>query len=58
MEVLGKRMNQELTYSYDKIEVITTPPVNKILRVLVYTPSFNEALPITTIENPSIPLAI
>ncbi|MCP4419204.1 MAG: DUF2283 domain-containing protein [Chloroflexi bacterium] len=40
------------------IEIITTPPVNTILKVLVYTPSFNETMPITTIENPSIPLAI
>lgn len=40
------------------IEVITTPPVNQILKVLVYTPSINEAMPITTIENPSIPLSI
>ncbi len=40
------------------IEIITTPPVNTILKVLVYTPSFNETMPITTIENPSIPLVI
>ncbi len=40
------------------IEIITTPPVNTILKVLVYTPSFNETMPITTIENPSILLAI
>lgn len=40
------------------IEIITKPPVNQILKVLVYTPSFSEAMPITTVERPPIPFAV
>ena len=39
------------------IEIITKPPVNDILKVSVYTPSLAEAVPITRIEKPPIPLA-
>lgn len=39
------------------IEIITKPPVNDILKVSVYTPSLAEAVPITLIEKPPIPLA-
>lgn len=39
------------------IEIITQPPVNQILKVLVYTPSLSEAMPITTVERPPIPFA-
>ena len=39
------------------IEIITKPPVNDILKVSVYTPSPAEAVPITLIEKPPIPLA-
>ena len=38
------------------IEIITKPPVNDILKVSVYTPSLAEAVPITLIEKPPIPL--
>jgi uncharacterized protein YuzE len=39
------------------IEIITTPPVNQILKVSIYTPSLAEAVPITSIEKPPIPVA-
>ena len=39
------------------IEIITKPPVSEILKVSVYTPSLAEAVPITLIEKPPIPLA-
>ena len=39
------------------IEIITKPPVNDILKVSVYTPSLAEAVPITLIEKPPIPIA-
>ncbi len=39
------------------IEIITKPPVNEILKVSVYTPSLTEAVPITLVEKPPIPLA-
>lgn len=38
------------------IEIITKPPVNDILKVSVYTPSLAEAVPITLVEKPPIPL--
>jgi uncharacterized protein YuzE len=34
------------------VEIITTPPVNQILRVSSYTPSPAETVPITSIETP------
>lgn len=40
------------------IEIITKPPVSKILKVSVYTPSLNETMPITLVEKPPISLAI
>ena len=39
------------------LEIIKTPPVNQILKVLAYTPTFTETLPITFVETPSIPIA-
>jgi uncharacterized protein YuzE len=39
------------------IEIITKPPVNQILKVSVYTPSFNEESPIAYIERSPISLA-
>ena len=39
------------------IEIVTKPPVNQILKVSVYTPSLTEAVPITLVERPPIPLA-
>ncbi len=39
------------------LEIIQTPPVNQILKVLAYTPTFTETLPITFVEKPPIPLA-
>lgn len=40
------------------IEIVTKPPVNQILKVSVYTPSLTEAVPITLVERPPIPLAV
>lgn len=39
------------------IEIITKPPINQILKVSTYTPSLAEAVPITSVEKPPIPLA-
>lgn len=39
------------------LEIIKTPPVNQILKVLAYTPTFTETLPITFVERPPIPVA-
>jgi len=39
------------------IQIITTPPVNQILKVSSYTPSLTEAVPITSVERPPIPVA-
>lgn len=39
------------------LEIMQTPPVNQILKVLAYTPTFTETLPITFVEKPPIPLA-
>ncbi|MBI4641113.1 MAG: DUF2283 domain-containing protein [Candidatus Tectomicrobia bacterium] len=39
------------------IQIITSPPVNQILKVSVYTPSLAETVPITLVEKPPIPLA-
>ena len=40
------------------IEVITSPPVNQILKVTIYTPSFAEAIPVASVVRPPIPLAV
>ena len=34
------------------LEILTTPPVNQILKVSLYTPSLAEAVPITSVEKP------
>jgi len=39
------------------IEIITTPPVNQILKVSSYTPSLAETVPITSVERPPTPTA-
>ena len=39
------------------IEIITAPPVNQILKVSSYMPSPAEAVPITSVEKPPIPVA-
>ncbi len=39
------------------IEIITAPPVNQILKVSSYMLSPVEAVPITSIEKPPIPMA-
>lgn len=39
------------------IEIITKPPVSQILHVSSYTPSMAEAIPITSVEKPPMPIA-
>jgi uncharacterized protein YuzE len=39
------------------IEIITTPPVNRVLKVSLYTPSLTETVPVTLVERPPIALA-
>lgn len=39
------------------IEIITSPPVNQILKVSTYTPSIAETIPITSVESPPIPVS-
>jgi uncharacterized protein YuzE len=36
------------------IDIIMSPPVNQILRVSTYTPSFAEAVPVAAVEKPPI----
>ena len=36
------------------LEILTTPPVNQVLKVSLYTPSLAEAVPITSVEEPPI----
>ena len=38
------------------IGIITSPPVNQILKVSTYSPSIVETIPITSVERPSIPI--
>ena len=40
------------------IEIITKPPVNKILKLLVYTPHLAEAVPVALVEKPSASIAV
>jgi uncharacterized protein YuzE len=40
------------------LEIIKSPPVNKILKVLAYTPNLAETTPITLVEKPPIPVAV
>lgn len=40
------------------IEIIKSPPVNKILKLLAYTPNLAETTPITLVEKPPIPVAV
>ena len=39
------------------IEIITSPPVNRILKVSVYTPSLTDTVPVAFIEKPPVALA-
>lgn len=40
------------------IEIITSTPVNRILKVSTYAPSPAETVPITFVEKPPIPIAV
>jgi uncharacterized protein YuzE len=39
------------------IDIITAPPVNQILKISSYSPTAAEAVPITSVERPPLPLA-
>ena len=39
------------------LEIIKNPPVNQILKVLAYTPSLTETMPIIFVKKPPIPVA-
>jgi len=39
------------------LEILKSPPVNQILKVLAYTPTLAETMPITWVEKPPIPVA-
>jgi len=39
------------------IALITSPPVNQILKVSTYTPSITHSIPVASVERPPIPLA-
>jgi uncharacterized protein YuzE len=40
------------------LEILKNPPVNQILKVLAYTPTLAETMPITWVEKPPIPVAV
>ena len=40
------------------IDIITTSPVNQILKISSYMPAPNQAVPITSVQRPPIPLAV
>lgn len=40
------------------IEIITSPPVNQILKVSIYTPSLMETVPNTSVEKPPVPVVV
>jgi len=40
------------------IEMIKSPPVNQILKMLAYTPSLTETMPIMMVEKPAMPIAV
>jgi len=40
------------------IEIITSPPVNQVLKVSTYTPSVTGTIPITSVEKPPVPAAV
>jgi uncharacterized protein YuzE len=40
------------------IEIITSPPINQILRISSYMSSSIESVPITSVEKPPIPMAV
>ncbi|CAG0977254.1 hypothetical protein ANRL3_01892 [Anaerolineae bacterium] len=42
----------------DVIEIITSAPVNQILKVAMYAPSMVESVPIASVEKPPIPIAV
>ncbi|MBI4771575.1 MAG: DUF2283 domain-containing protein [Chloroflexi bacterium] len=50
---------RELEHEWQEtvIEIISQPPVNQILRASTYTPPAAEAMPITIIERPPLPVA-
>lgn len=39
------------------IDLITSPPVNQILKVSSFTPSLTHSIPVAFVERPPIPVA-
>jgi hypothetical protein len=39
------------------LEIIQKPPVNQILKISAYTPSFADTAPIASVVQPPIPIA-
>ena len=50
-------MDLEPAWQETVIEIITTPPVNQILKISSYSPTAAEVIPITSVERPPLPLA-
>jgi uncharacterized protein YuzE len=48
----------ESEYQEVVIEIITTPPVNRILKVSSYMPTAAEVVPITSVERPPISVVV
>ncbi len=40
------------------LEIVQKEPVNQVLKILAYTPSMSETMPITVVAKPPIPLAV
>ena len=40
------------------IELLTSPPVNQILKVSTYTPSLTNEIPVASVQNPPFPLPL
>lgn len=40
------------------LEIVQKEPVNQDLKILAYTPSMSETMPITVVAKPPIPLAV
>ncbi|WP_089934592.1 DUF2283 domain-containing protein [Candidatus Entotheonella palauensis] len=55
---LSGLQNLEPEWRETVIEIITAPPVSQILHVSSYTPSMADAIPITSVEKPPIPVSV
>ena len=55
---LGGLADLEPDWQETVIAILTSPPVNQILRVSSYMPTAAEVVPITTVERPPIAVAM